>query len=471
MSLTNPGVQHHKPLLHLLLVFAGLHLLLMAWDHARPEVFLFADRGAARWGLVQQVHEALTAQPHIDQDRLAALLSGNGNPGDYLVQALLWLLAGEKGVVLAQVVLVLCSGAAVSDLGRALGLQASLARWTAALYLAWPHTLVFAHQLATEAWHTPMLVIGTAAFVRALRPDAKARWWVGAACVLGLAALIRPVTLLWPLTLGLMWVWACRSKLWHSLQFVCVAMLPVLLWSGWMASQTGVFGVGASSRDAGHNLYQRVSRITATLPAAQRADAQQRFLGQGRKTLALADYAAFVQRYPVANAGHLLRDASVFLFKSGWERLPIDYFGADAKTRAALQNSDVGWRKQFETQGAWATISWLWARQGPALLLGLLGAMAMSVVWCLALFGVWRAFSNGRSPPQQTQPTMAFVTLVLAALVLYIALMSTVVDTVQSRHRAPAEFALLLLSASGLHWLGSRRLRGLPHLGQGKQQY
>ena len=33
------------------------------------------------------------------------------------------------------------------------------------------------------------------------------------------------------------------------------------------------------------------------------------------------------------------------------------------------------------------------------------------------------------------------------------------VDAVQSRHRAPAEFALVLLAASGATWLARRRLR------------
>lgn len=432
----------HRPLLLLLGGFLVLHLALMGWDQVAPSAFLNADRARPRWELIQQWIAIGNLAPDARGSAWTALLLANGNPGDYLPQAIVLAALGREGLVAVQVGLMLLAGAAVHAIGRDLGLSPALARWATAAFLIWPHSLVFAHQLSTEAWHTPLLVIGTAAFLRGVRAGASPMWWCGAGLLLGGATLVRPVTLLWPALLGL--GWALRGATGRAATFVVVGLLPVLLWSAWMGVQTGHFGMGASSRDLGHNLYQRVARIVETLPADRQQQVRMTHLATTSKVLGVGDYASFAVSEPGATLQHLLRDAAVFAFKSGVERIPIDYVGLDPAQRARLQNGDLGWRRQLETDGPLAALGALWRDQGAVLVLGLLGVPLMAALWVLAARGAIRAWRNG--PRRETGRAAVAV---LAGLLVYIAAMSTVADTVQSRLRAPAEFALFLLAVAG----------------------
>ena len=82
------------------------------------------------------------------------------------------------------------------------------------------------------------------------------------------------------------------------------------------------------------------------------------------------------------------------------------------------------------------------------------GALLFSGLMLLAVFG---AFIWLRVAPDDTAASTRALRIMLIAFPLYVVTVSQLVDAAQSRHRAPAEFALCLLAAVGVAAL----LRGL----------
>ena len=448
--------------LRALLAVLALHLLMGLYDSAHPEVWLNADRAVTRW---QDVQACIAAWDAGGLGQIGHFLAVSGNPGDYLLHAALYMIGGKGALIACQVALGLASGLAVFRLGRLLGLSPRGSEWATAIYLLLPHSLVFPHQLSTEAWHTPLVVIATWSFIAALgRQDARG---LGLASGLlnGLAILVRPVTLLLPLLLLALGWRQLRGRRLAAL-YLGGAFLPVLVWFAFVASQGGGFGFGPSGRDLGHNLYARVLRISHTLPEVEAEKVQRTYLhtnlsGPAPKVLPLGDYVAFAAEYPAAVLQHSARDTAMFVVKSGLERIPIDYLEVNRESRAELQDDRSGWRFVMETQGVGRALGYLWRSQGPVLATSLLGAVLMVLLFSLALLGgvIGLRGLNGFGVAARQQGLARLTAGMLAAVVVYILLVSQAVDAVQSRHRAPAEFALVLLAASGATWLARRRLR------------
>src|SRR5262249_13308600 len=110
-------------------------------------------------------------------------------------------------------------------------------------------------------------------------------------------------------------------------------------------------------------------------------------------------------------------------------------------SRARLQDSESGWRAQVEQKGMGAAMRELWRTQSG--LIAVSGAAALLFVAFMALAVV------GAVTASRTR-------LLLAAFVLYIFFTAQAVDAAQSRHRAPAEFALCLLAVAGWQRLRAR---------------
>lgn len=431
---------------------AGLvHMAMFGYDLAHPEVFLHTDRAGPRFeavnGLLASFRDGGTV----------AFLTSHGNPGDYLPQALVYGGVGQYGLIVLQVALALLSGWAVYRIARLLAASAGAARAAAVVYLALPHTLVFPHQLASEAIYSPLLVLSLWQLCEAAarRRCAPA---LNAGLLAGLANLVRPVTLLWPVAAALLFASARRTRA-GVVQLVAAAV-PVLLWMGFMATQTGHFSMGESTRDLGHNLYQRVLRMSATLPTPAAQAARRDFLGQGDVgSLAVADYLRFALRHPAPFANHGARDVAIFASKSGIERLTIDYLPLSAGSRLALQDSRGGWRSRLESEGVAATLGFLWRTQGAVLLVSMAGSVLMLVFSALSAYGMLALWRDRL----RLDTGQRLVAAVLATLPLYVLVMSQLVDALQSRHRAPAEAAMVLLAGYGMaHFARRRAEQGLP---------
>ena len=397
----------------LLAFFGTLHAGLFAYDLTHPDRFLLADRAGERIDVINAFRVA-TDGP--------GFVGTHGIPGDWLPHALLYTAGGPYFVIAVQIVLVLLSIVWVRELAERAGLGQRAAFAAAVLYGLLPQTLVFPHQLATEALFDPLVILS---FRLAAGP--------ASGLALGAATLIRPITIVWPLIV------AAFSKR-KRVAYVAAALAPVLAWMLFVLATTGEFSLGRSGHDLGHNLYERMQRMSASLPEAERPAGRPR----GETTVRLGEYLAFTAAHPVAAAMHSARDVVALGVKSGIERLALDYFDAFPQTRAELQDSQDGWRSRVEQHGFLHAFAAMVASQPALILVSGAGALLFIGFMALALLGAW---SGRRNPPL----------VLLAGFALYIFVTAQAVDAAQSRHRAPAEFALAILAVAG--WLHFRKAR------------
>lgn len=417
-------------------------LLLLDYDLSHPEIFFHADRAPSRQEAIDGFLRATAGQ-----GSLIGWLTDHGIVGDYAVHALLLLLGGKVSLIMFQVVLALLAGYAVYRTVLLLGGSTRLCLLAASLYLVLPHTFVFPHQLSSEAFHSPMMAISLWLAAEGLigtRSTNRIFLVIAAGLLTGSAILIRPITLLWPLVVAVV--------IWRSARFrdasiwLLTAYAPVVLWMGLMLMQTGLFSLGTSSHDLGHNLYQRAVRISKTMPQEMAVAAQQTFLTQGEiGSLPSTEYVRFCIAYPLPSLRHSARDTIVFLSKSGIERLLIDYMGMNEESREQLQSTQDGWRRRLESEGPIEALRYLWLTQGVVLILSLVGVLLTLTLMMLAAKGAWTLLADAKT---HASGYRAVVSL-LVALPVYIIVFSQVVIAVQSRHRAPAESAIVVLAVFG----------------------
>ncbi len=426
--------------------FALLHIgLVVAVDLGDPALFLRADRADERLNALLGL---LTAEPG---PALEQYLATHGILGDYAAHALLYLLGGRLAIVIVQVALALVSGLCVYRIGSFLELSARARAAAMTLYLMLPHTLVFPHQLASEALHIPLLVISTWLLVESFYRPRLATLVAGGVC-LALATFIRPIMLLWPFVAAGALAIVVRPR--AGVAYAVAALLPVLAWMSFIGMQTGDFGLGKSSHGLERNLYERVERITATLSPAMRAQAHEQYLQDANRELGPVTYMRFSIEYPGASLKHLLRDGLAFFGKSGIERITIDYLALSSSAKS-LQDPERGWRRHLEEHGIVRTTYYLAHTLGAVFFISLIGAALTVCLTALAIVGAahfaaqWRAL---RKPRVMTG-------LLLAVLIIYVFWFSQVINAMQSRHRAPAEFALVLLAVVGWGAWRARRSR------------
>lgn len=388
------------PLARLLAPFVALHAAMAAFDLQNPARFFNADRADERLASLERLAD--TWQRGGD---VVALLAGRGIVGDWLPHAVLYLAGGASLVILAQVLLALLSIACVRNIGLRLGLDEARASAAAVLYGVLPHTLVYPHQLASEALFVPLVVLSFAAANTARRGLA-----------MGAAILVRPVAALWPFVLK-----GLRLADWR---YFGLALVPLLLWMSFVKVEAGELGTGRTHADLGSNLYQRAVRMTGGDPAA------------GKMTP--VEYLQFIAAHPREAAAHHGRDLATLAFKSGVERVLLDYLDLFPADRAELQHADSGWRRRLEHDGSAATLRRLFADAPALTLVSLAGALAFGALMLLALRGAF-------APAADTKLRLA-----LAAFVVYVFVTAQAVDAASSRHRAPAEFALCLLAVLAL---------------------
>jgi len=424
-------------------LFLVLHLCMGLFDAAHPDVFLKADRAPERARTIAWFSDSISQGAAID------FLASNGNPGDYVPHWVLLSLGGPALVIITQVALILLSGIAVYRLCVLLGLEETAASAGAFVFLLLPHNLVFPHQLLTESLHTPLIILSLLGTVELILLDRASRApGFMAGLMIGVGNLIRPVTLLWgPVAALAVLVVQRKAALW----LLAASLLPVLAYMTFMLFAAGEFSTGASKRDASHNLHRRAERVIDAIasadPAAAEAARSEYLSADGR--LSPLGFAAFSLEYPKASLAHSGRDLFVFASKSGIERVTFDYLGMSSSGRSVIQDPLTGWRFQLETNGVLHTLRFLYENAGAVLIISIAGALLFTLLFVLALVGLIGVVVNRSALTVRQQMAFALV----AALPVYMLLFSQVVDAVQSRHRGPAEAALLIFAIIGIRTL------------------
>src|SRR4051812_17647654 len=339
---------------------AGLHAALFLYDLAHPDRFLNADRAGERIQVVKGFAGALQSGDAL------AYITGHGIVGDWLPQALLYAAGGQYLVIAAQALLALASVLWVRDIGLRLGLREAAAHGAALLYALMPHTLVFPHQLASEAIFVPLVILSF-----------RLASGAGAGLAIGLATLVRPITALWPLIQMF-----AKDK---RRAYLLLAFAPLLAWMSVVFVATGEFSMGRSGHDLGNNIYYRLQRIGGALPPAERPAVRP----DGETKATLGEYVAFAVSHPAVMAKYAAIDMAVMGFKSGIERLVLDYLYLYPAERSELKVAETGWRSRVDSRGAGALLEL--ARQQPVLIAtATAGALAFTVLLLLAVAGAAR---------------------------------------------------------------------------------
>jgi hypothetical protein len=389
---------------------------MLGYDIAHPDRFLHADRADERIKFILGLPDAVA------DGQTVSYIAGHGIPGDWLPQGLIYLTGGQNALIVVQVALALLSIVWVRDIGRRLALGEQGAAAAAVLYGLLPHTLVFPHQLASEALFVPLVILAFRASGR------NSGWHSGLA--IGLATLVRPLTVLWPLVHAAVLPLSSRSRT----LLLIAAFAPLLGWMTFQLAETGEFSMGHSSHDLGRNLYERVGRMAVALPEDERRAARP----ADERTLSVREYLAFVTAHPLLALVHSGRDLAALSIKSGIERLTLDYLDLFPQGRQQVQEASGGWRARAEQLGFVGALKELGGRAPLLTATSGVGAVLFVLFMLLAAAGAWSFFKRG--------PTDG---LLLALFVVYAFITAQAVDAAQSRHRAPAEFVLCLLAVAG----------------------
>jgi hypothetical protein len=434
------GERETRWLYWLLICFAGVHAILLALDARYPSVFLRGDRADARLARIEALGRVS------DWHALVAYLGTHGNIGDYVPQALLYLAGGRHALVIGQICLMLLSGICVFRLARLCDLSARASCLATALYLGSPHSLVLPHQLCSEGLFVPLVAISTWLTAEAVRRTNRVAL-SSSGLLSGVAALVRPVILLWPLVVA----FALRrySASARALVFAAAAYLPIFMWMAFIWHETGTPGMGDSDHSLAFNLYGRVEAIAATVPPDETRAITSRYLSGARKNeVSALDYVSFAAHYPLPTVIYAVRDAEVFLFKSGIERITVDYLANDRQTQTLQTRNGNGWRQYWDKHGALAAIRYAWQVLGVTFLISVFAAAVQAAFIVLAVVGaVHVAGLIRRHAAYEASRLAEFLVL---ALPLYVLIFSQLADANQSRHRAPAEFALAILATHGI---------------------
>jgi hypothetical protein len=422
----------------LLICFGAVHGLLLALDARYPSAFMRADRAVSRMAAIEGLRQLS------DWHAIVAYLGTHGNIGDYAPQAMLYLVGGKMTLVISQIGLMLLSGICVFRLARLCELSARASCVATALYLASPHSLVLPHQLSSEGLFVPLVAISTWVTSEAVRRSSRVALSCGG-LLLGIAALVRPVILLWPavVTLGLRRYGARAAPQ----VFAAAAYVPIIVWMAFVWHETGTPGIGESDHSLAVNLHDRVAAIATAMPPDETRAITTRYLSGGQHAFTTLKYLSFAANYPLPWLSYAVRDAGGFLFKSGVERITVDYFANDEQAKM-LQTKDGSLRRQWDKHGALATIRYGWQVLGTTFLISLLAAAVQVALILLAVVGAVHVVGLIRHHAAQEASKLA--ELLVLALPIYVMFFNQVAEATQSRHRAPTEFALAILTTHGI---------------------
>ena len=445
----------------LLWLYVMLHAALLLYDFHHPDVWLKADRANERVAQIGEFPQANGLRAQLDY------IGHHGAPGDYLIQVALYDLGGFASMLLAQVTLCVLSVVCVYRMARTVLGDGRLPLLVAGVYGLLPQTLIFPHQLSAEAWFVPFVVFGfywmTRWFAtRAPRPALLSGLsWAGATLT---RATVLPFALLSALA-------APRGKRGSArVSYALALVVPVFAWVAMVHAYTGKWSLGeGTSASVGNNLLLKARFISDNFPPDAKERAQRQTIAPAMDRdglLSAAEYARFCADYAGPCASQVAQDALNFFLKSGIERLTLDYLGLlpeqeRIETQRAHPGSSRGWAQEVRRRGALGATKFYLGKYPQIIATSLLGALAFGIV---TLFYVAGAVDALRALLKHGLEERRVVLALLAVFPPYLFAASSVVSSMQSRHRAAAEFAMLIVAGNGLRmgrrWILRDRARG-----------
>lgn len=433
----------YSKLIYVIAYTIVVHTFLFIYDLMHPEVFLHADRALPRLNSIQAFW--LNTRPI---SNLIDFLGSNGVVGDYFIQGVLYGIVGQFGLIIFQLMLFLVSVILLYKLVSLIFDSEKIALMSIGVYIHLPHTLVFPHQLISEAIFIPLVIYSFYFLVRYLAQSMLFRDLMISAVFLGFSALVRPLSVVWPIIVFIVFAVSTRCRFskrqWFS--YILCSILPLFLWMTFMLFSTGKFGMGSSGHSLSSNLYIRAVRIAKTMPSDKQDDIQAAFLNINKNesnNLSVGQYFKLAINYPTGYVKQIAKDGIVFIAKSGINRLILDYFYLFPELRKEIRNGKKGWRTKWEQQGFLATVIYYFQKNS---LLILITCFGLIVFFVFMLFSACGAYFVGRQNLfRKDSKNSRCIAAILILFPCYIFTVSQFVDAMQSRHRAPAEFALCIL--------------------------
>jgi hypothetical protein len=430
----------------LLGLYATLHLSMLAYDLTHPDVWLKADRAEERIRLFGQFSDLNGSGAKL------AFIGTHGVTGDYLVQKTLYDAGGLASLLIGQVALCLLSVLCVYRLACTFFGEGRLSLIVAAAYALLPQTLIFPHQLSAEAWFVPCVVFGF---------YFMSRWFVrgapGCASRSGLffafATLTRPTVIPFAALSGL--IYRRGSNLMSRGSYYIALLIPIAAWLIMVHAYSGRWTFAdKTSASVGNNLLVKALLISDNFPPDANDEAEQRYIDPARARgllMTVGEYARFCADYPVPCMKQVGQDALNFFLKSGIERVTLDYLGLipeheRIETQTARRGSPLGWAQVVRRRGVLAAIESYLARYPAVVGISLAAACAFGL---LTLFYLAGAVDSVVALMKRRTDDRAVVLALLAVFPPYLFAASSVVSSMQSRHRAAAEFAMLIVAGNG----------------------
>jgi hypothetical protein len=180
--------------------------------------------------------------------------------------------------------------------------------------------------------------------------------------------------------------------------------------------------------------------------------------------MGLGQYLRFVSEYPAGYAEHQGRAAMMFFAKSGINKVTKSYLQLFPEALAEIDDiaTRKSWRQRLEQDGLPDTLRFYYQRYSILVVVAAVAGALFALVMALAVYGtillVIKYFRGEGSMGRRCME--AFVCL----FPWYILLASMSSQRLQSRHRAPAEFAVCVLLSIGVShlyaaWQGARARR------------
>jgi hypothetical protein len=428
------------------LIFLALHSVLFLYDLDHPASFLVGDRAVTRLIKIEAFSAALTNPPDV-----AAVLQTFGNPGDYAIHALLFSVAGQYGIILAQIALELFSLLFLYWLADRIFHSAWLSFVTVVSYLLLPGSIEFPHLLVTEALFNPLLIISIYYVVCYFQGERKsAKELVVAGLLLSIAVSIRIVAL--PLTVVVIVLILSKQgsigeRIGHGIVYAAAALLLPAIIVLFYYSVAGTPSMGDSDHSLPRNLADRVQRVAEVGQIDLAAD-----LGEARE-LGIGEFIGFVAQHPKPYLKTVAGDVVNITANSGVNHLLGRYLHFFELEKESTHYTEV------RDQSGYLGLLRVMLTDSPLMLaVNLISVLAWAGFGLVVLYGGW-LFVN-------TSALDIRIRILLPVLVVYMVAVSQLVGSVSYRHRTPIEFVLALLFALGgsqLWWWHAGR-----HLGDGK---
>jgi hypothetical protein len=435
----------------LLCAFVTSHILLAVLVPDGAARMLVGDRAGDRFRALTE----LLAQPNLDL--ALGVIFRIGSPGDWILFAPAFRLAGSYGVM-AQNIAMYAFGIVMLYRLAMLLMPGHVAKLAAIAWALLPATIFHPHALVSEAICNPLLIALTYLLVRMeLGGDYRWRNVVLAGVCAGVLAFVRHVYLLLPLATAVWFLVFRPHGLGPRTNVIAFLLLAFALTATWWVT----IGLGAKRYELGQsvgglesNLFLRADRMAVMgglkLPPSY-YDRNGR-AGRELRTLQPAEFAGFAAAHPVLFAKTAVSDAFNLMANPGVAMLAGRYLGLfDLGER---NHRDLNkWREARERDGPMGVVRLLWEQSRVGFAFNLAGSILWAAFLAVAAIGAWTFVRDARLTP-------ATRVLLVGMAAYAIVLTSATAGYTRWDHRSGIEFILALWFALGVtaavNWSGRR---------------